>query len=257
VKRQTLILVVIGVVLFVAGGALAFSTIEKGAKTQAGSTAVAPVNTPVVVAKSNIPAGTTGQYMVSQNLVSIQLIPQKEYAATDLTTLQGLTDQVLTSAVAKGQAVRSTQVIASTSAISLPKGLDGVTIALPGTNGLAGYLQPGSLINIYANITHASTDASANTADANLPLPCTELAMSNIQVLDVSQTVPTYSTHPSPTGRAAPSTVTLLLAVTPVQAQEITYLTLNQTLAIAQTQKGNTNPFIGTCIGQGQVTVAP
>ena len=49
-----------------------------------------------VVAKSNIPAGTTGQAMESQGLVALQLIPSKSYSATDLTSLQGLTDEVLT-----------------------------------------------------------------------------------------------------------------------------------------------------------------
>jgi Flp pilus assembly protein CpaB len=257
VKRQTLILVVIGVVLFVAGGALAFSTIEKGSKQGDSPTAVAPVNTPVVVATVNIPAGTTGQNMVSQNMVAIQLIPQKQYAPTDLTTLQNLTDQVLTSSVAKGQAVRSTQIIASTSSISLPKGLDGVTVTMPGTNALAGYLQPGSRIDVYANITKLSIGSAVNSSQSALPLPCTELAMSNIEVLDVSQTVPTYSSHPSSTGRVAPSNVTLLLAVTPSQAEQITFLTLNETLSVAQTQSGASAPSLGQCIGTDQTTSVP
>ncbi len=256
-KRQTLILVVIAVVLFVAGGAIAFGTVVTGAKHQSGGNSSAPVNTPVLVATSNIPIGTTGQAMVSQGLVSIQLISQKNYSANDLTSLQGLTDEVLTTSVHKGDAIQSTQVIPSTSAISLPQGMNGVTVTMGGVEGLAGYLQPGSRVDVYANITKLSVGTGASTAQANVTLPCTELAMSNIEVLDVSSTVPALSSHPSSVGRTVPGSLTLLLAVNPGQARAITFLTQNETLSVVQTQKGTLPPIVGQCIGTAQTTSAP
>ena len=79
-KKQTLILVLIGVILFVAGSAIAYASVE-GASKHAGSGAnvQAPVSASAVVAKSTIPAGTTGQEMVSSGLVAIELIPTKSY----------------------------------------------------------------------------------------------------------------------------------------------------------------------------------
>src|ERR1700736_3085241 len=76
VKRQTLILVMIGVILFIAGSAIAYASVQ-GASKHAGSgtNVVAPVSTSAVVAKANIPAGTTGQSMISNGLVAIELIP--------------------------------------------------------------------------------------------------------------------------------------------------------------------------------------
>ena len=61
-KKQTLILVLIGVILFVAGSAIAYASVQ-GAKKNTTSSPItqAPVNVSAVVAKSNIPAGTTGQ----------------------------------------------------------------------------------------------------------------------------------------------------------------------------------------------------
>lgn len=256
-KRQTLILVVIAVVLFIAGGAIAFGTVVTGAKHQSGGNSATPVNTPVLVATSNIPIGTTGQDMVSQGLVSIQLISQKKFATTDLTSLQGLTDEVLTTSVHKGDAIQSTQVIPSTTAISLPQGLDAVTVTMGGVEGLAGYLQPGSRVDVYANITKLSVGSGANTAQPNVALPCTELAMSNIEVLDVSSTVPALSGHPSSIGRQVPGSLTLLLAVNPGQARTVTFLTQNETLSVVQTQKGTVPPFVGQCIGTVQTTSAP
>jgi Flp pilus assembly protein CpaB len=241
------VLVVIGVVLFVAGGAIAFATVVTGSTHQSGTTTVAPVNTPVVVATANIPAGTTGQSMVSESLVSIQLIPRTLYEPEDLTTLSGLTDEVLTAPVLKGDALRSTEVTASTSAISLPKGLDAVTVTMDGVSGLAGYLQPGSRVDVYANITKLSAIPGTQTYEPEIPIPCTELTMTNIEVLDVSSAVPAFSTHPSSAGRTVPGSMTLLLAVTPAQARTITFMTLNEALSVVQTQKGTLPPTIGQC----------
>ncbi len=256
-KRQTLILVVIGVVLFIAGGAIAFATVESGTKGGTPLTAAA-VNTPVVVATANLPAGTTGQNLVATNQVAVQLIPQKKYAATDLPNLQGLTDQVLTTAVKKGDAIQSTDLTASATSISLPKGLDGVTVTAAGVAGLAGYLQPGSNVDVYANITKLSLGNSAVVAGGNnISLPCTELVMSNVEVLDVSETVPQLGSHPAAGGRTIPPSLTLLLAVNPTQTRLITFMTLNESLYVAQTQKGVVPVPVGQCIGTGQTTTAP
>src|SRR5271163_2754629 len=70
VKRQTLILVVIGVILFIAGSAIAYASVQGASKHGSGTNVVAPVSTSAVVAKANIPAGTTGQAMISSNLVA-------------------------------------------------------------------------------------------------------------------------------------------------------------------------------------------
>ena len=57
-KKQTLILVVIGVILFIAGSAIAYASVEGASKhASSGANVVAPVSTSAVVAKANIPAG--------------------------------------------------------------------------------------------------------------------------------------------------------------------------------------------------------
>lgn len=254
-KKQTLILVMIGVILFVAGSAIAYASVEGASKhTSSGTTVVAPVTTSAVVAKSDIPAGTTGQAMVSSGLVAIELIPTKSYSPTDLGSLSGLTDEVLTSSVTKGHAISSTQLTASTSSISLPTGMNGVTVTLSGVNALAGYLQPGSRVDVYANITKASTGSGASST---LPLPCTELAMANIQVLDVQSTVPSYASHKTAEGRTIPATETLLLAVNPSNVRSLEFLSQNESVSVVQTQSDVSPPPVGQCIGTDQTTGAP
>ncbi len=245
----------IGVILFIAGSAIAYASVEGASKhASSGANVVGPVSTSAVVAKSDIPAGTTGQQMVSSGMVAIELIPTKTYSATDLNSLTGLTDEVLSAPITKGQAISSTELTASTSSISLPTGMDGITVALSGTNGLAGYLQPGSRVDVYANITKVSTGSSATST---LPLPCTELAMSNIQVLDVQSTVPTYSSHPTSAGRTVPASETLLLAVNSSNARSLEFLSQNESISVVQTQKDTNPPPVGQCIGTDQTTGAP
>jgi Flp pilus assembly protein CpaB len=252
VKKQTAILVMIGVILFIAGSAIAFASVQGASKhASSGTNVVAPVSTSAVVAKTDIPAGTTGQAMVSSGMVALELIPTKSSSPTDLSSLTGLTDEVLTASVTKGHAITSTQLTASTTSISLPTGMDGVTVTLSGTAALAGYLQPGSRVDVYANITKVSTPSPIS---AQLPLPCTQLAMADIQVLDVESTVPSYTSHKTAAGRTIPTSETLLLAVNPAQARTIAFLSQNESVSVVQTQKDTNPPPLNQCIGTDQTT---
>ena len=215
------------------------------------------MSTSAVVAKSNIPAGTTGQQMVSSGLVAIELIPTRSYSPTDLGSLSGLTDEVLSQSITKGHAISSTQLTASTSSISLPTGMNAVTVTLSGTDALAGYLQPGSRVDVYANIKSLSTAPNASASASTLPVPCTELAMADIQVLDVESTVPSYSSHPTSAGRTIPASETLLLAVSPSNARSLEFLSQNEAISVVQTQKDASPPPVGQCIGTDQTTSAP
>jgi Flp pilus assembly protein CpaB len=261
-------LVVVGLVLFVAGGGIAFATVVAGSKNH--SSLAAPVSTPAVVVTASVTAGTTGQDLVARGLVSVEPVPAKTYVATDLPNLQGLTDEVLTTSLTKGEAISSTELTPSTTSISVPKNMDAISITTAGVAGLAGYLQPGSNVDLYANINKLSTsvDADAAAAPVGAQLPCTELTMTDIEVLDVSQVVPplgnaasasssSSSSTSANSGRTIPGTITLLLAVSPAQAQEITFMTQNETLSVTQTQRGTTPPPIGVCEGTGQYTSVP
>jgi Flp pilus assembly protein CpaB len=255
VKKQTLILVMIGVLLFIAGSAIAFASVEGASKhANSGANVTAPVTTSAVVAKANIPAGTTGQTMISSGLVALELVPTKSYTPTDLSSLSSLSNQVLTTPVTKGHTISSTELTASASSISLPTGMDAVTVTLSGTEGLAGYLQPGARVDVYANITKVS---SGSAATSTLPIPCTELAMANIEVLDVQSTVPSFASHHSAAGRSIPANETLLLAVNSSQARDVEFLSQNETLSVVQTQQDTNPPPLQQCIGTDQTAAHP
>jgi Flp pilus assembly protein CpaB len=263
VKKQTLMLVMIGVILFIAGSAIAYASVQGAKKNTNSSVAGAPVNVTAVVAKANIPAGTTGQQMISQNLVSLQPIPSKSFLATDLTSTQALLGEDLTTAVQKGHAISSTQLNVSTAAISIPQNQDAMAVSISGAGDLAGYLQPGAHVDVYADITKPSAGGPPLPANANIPIPCTELAMANIEVLDVSQTSPNLANTKGATpaapssGRSVPSSETLLLALTPGQARTLSFLSQNEQISVVQPQQGAVPPAVGECIGTGQTSISP
>ena len=262
-KKQTMTLVLIGVILFIAGSAIAFASVQ-GAKKNAGTpSAGAPVSYAAVVAKTNIPAGTTGQAMESQGMVALQLIPSKSYSASDLTSLQGLTDEVLNAPVQKGQAISAAELTVSTQAISIPQGLDAMAVDISGAQNLAGYLQPGSHVDIYANITKMSAGGAAGVS-ATIPVPCTELAMTNIEVMDVSSTSPSLAGTKAPVGSSAssnqrtiPGAETLLLALTPAQTRSLQFLSQNEQISVVQPDQEVNPPAVGQCIGTDQTVNVP
>jgi Flp pilus assembly protein CpaB len=183
--------------------------------------------------------------------------------------VQTLADEVLTAPVQKGQAVSTTELTASTAAISVPQGLDAMTVAISGAENLAGYLQPGSKVDIYANITKVSVGGSnAGGVSASLPIPCTELAMTNIDVMDVSSTSPSLaatgsagtsgaSSSTASPGRTVPGSETLLLALTAGQARSLQFLSQDESISVVQPDQEVNPPTVGQCIGTDQTTAAP
>src|SRR3984957_9557529 len=128
-----------------------------------------------------------------------------------------------------------------------------MTINLPGPSALAGYLQPGARVDVYANITKVSVNSAAS---ATLPIPCTELSMSDVQVIDVSSTSPSLSGTKGTGGRTLPSSETVLLAVSSAQARTLAFLSQNETVSFVQTQTDTSPPPVNQCIGTDQSTGA-
>ena len=176
--------------------------------------------------------------MVSNGMVAIELIPTKSYSPTDLGSLAGLTDEVLTQSVTKGHAISSTELTASTSSISLPTGMDGVTVILSGTAGLAGYLQPGSRVDVYANITKVST---ASTRGSRRDAPAAVHRAGHDQHRGPRRRrAPCRPTPTKPTsaGRTIPASETLLLRRQPEPGQDRSSSSRRtRPLSVVQTQK--------------------
>jgi len=64
--------------------------------------------------------------------------------------------------------------------VAVPDGLDAVAVSLPRVPGLAGYVQPGERVNIFATVKGGARDRGLEPPYAKLILP-------NVLVLDVQQ----------------------------------------------------------------------
>jgi Flp pilus assembly protein CpaB len=94
----------------------------------------------------------------------------------------------------------------------VPDGMEAVAVQLPYVPGVAGYVQPGALVNVYATIKNQQPNTRAKQ-------PLAKLVLSNVRVVDVK------SPAPGTEGNA-----TFLLALTPKDAEQVIFLARYESL---------------------------
>ena len=122
--------------------------------------------------------------MVEQGLLGTKEVAAGTQPAGALTSAAGLDNQIFTVAVDKGSIITSAQLATrSLSNVKIPDGFDGVAVTVKYVNGGAGYIAPGDKVNVYGVF---NGDSNGGVDPAATPLPRTELALTNVLVLDVS-----------------------------------------------------------------------
>ena len=216
-KNKSTALLMIGALAFLLGAALVLGALRGHNDKTAGRDA-----SMVLVAKSAIPSGTTGDAAVKNGLVVARSVKASERASDALSSPADIAGRTIDVAVAPGEQVRASQLrppALRAASITIPEGKQGVAVQLPFVAGGAGYVAAGDHVNVYGNLTK---DEST---------PMTKLVLGNIQVLDVSSEV-----APRVTGnedRATGAAVTYLLALDPNEAEQVIYLAANAQLWMA------------------------
>ena len=142
----------------------------------------------------------------------------------------------------------------STSEVGLAVGHQAVAVTTPSpAAGLAAYLGPGDVVDVYATITHLSSPGGGAAEASAAPVPCTVLVAADVPVIDVSQQVPEYKGHSSSTGRQLPTSVTVLLSATTAQAPGLVFAAGNESIYLTEVPGGQAPAPAGTCVGTGQV----
>ncbi|MHB1487569.1 MAG: RcpC/CpaB family pilus assembly protein [Acidimicrobiales bacterium] len=254
-KQRANLLIAIGVAVFLVGGALVLGALHSNT-TSSSARSVINTSVPVLVATQNLPAGATGAAIIQHRFVTLKVVAAGQRHADDLTSYAALSNQTLAANVIAGHAIQASDLkAAAASSISVPQGDQALAVTLAsGPAGVAGYVNPGDNVNVYANVTKTS---SGGPGLANLPIPCTQLLASNVPVLDVSIHLPDYASAPSATGRVSPPNLTYLLAVSPTQAQAIIFMTTNEALYLTQAQSGQAPLPLGQCVGTTQLLAQP
>lgn len=225
-KKKSNALLMIGALAFLLGAALVLGALRGGTDAKAAG----KVGSTVLVAKSSIPAGMSGDVAVQKGLVVARDVKPGDRASDALSSTADLAGRTLDVAVAPGEQLRTSLLRPPTlraSTIKIPDGKQGVAVQLPFVAGGAGYIAAGDHVNIYGNLTKDEAT------------PVTKLVLGNVQVLDVSSEV-----APRVTGnedRALGTTVTYLLALDPNEAEQVIYLASNAQVWMALV--GNVAPL--------------
>ena len=148
--------------------------------------------------------------------------------------------------------------VVSTSEVGLAPGHQAVAVTTPSpAAGLAAYLGPGDVVDVYATITHLSSAGGGSASDSSAPVPCTVLVAADVPVIDVSLQVPEFKAHESSTGRQLPTSVTVLLSATTAQAPALVFAAGNESIYLAEVPTGLAPAPAGTCVGTGRVLTGP
>lgn len=227
--RRSNVLIVLGVAFFVLGAALVFLLVgddDKGTATSGGDPS-GP--TQILVAASDIPAGTTGDEAVSGGLVQLADVEPAQLAPGALASTAALAGQTFAADVPSGSQVTSGSLRPAQvrgTAFEIPEGKQGVAVQLDFVPGGAGYVGAGDVVNVYA--LGAGTDGQE-----------VNLIVSNVEILDVSlEVTPRRATDDQAVERLTGNAITYLLALDPQQAARVIYDTSYQNLYFALAREG-------------------
>lgn len=247
--KRSNVLVVLGVAFFALGVAIVFLLLrDDTASVRAGAAGEA---TQVLVAKGDIPAGTTGDDVVAKGLVEAKNFQPGQIAPGAVTSTALLAGQTVATDISKGaqlttSSLRPSQVRGQ--AVAVPEGRQGVAVQLDFVPGVAGYVGAGDRINMYSVVRNGVADP--NSKDDPPCNPRVNLFLSNVEVLDVSAEVaPRRAVSDQQQERVTGNAITYLLALDPVEAERVIFLTSNEGLYL--TLAGENAPPVSTD-GPGQ-----
>jgi Flp pilus assembly protein CpaB len=231
-------MVLAGIAFFIVGAAIVFfvSRNSDGNTNRAGAS-VDEVD--VLIAKQTVNAGAKGDDLIAKGLVEVARVPVGDRLADALVTPNQLTNATFIRTFARGEQITQGGLSISPLAkvVTIPDGFEAIAVSTDFVAGGAGYIAPGDLVNVYADIPTVQAEAggSGQAADAApLPysVPRSELLLTNVRVLDVSTLVAPYvgsatssaSDSVAP-GRATSAGLTMLLAVSAVDSEKLVFAT--------------------------------
>jgi len=255
-KRSNL-LVVIGLVVAVLGAAMVVLIVRNNNHSSSahGVTAGAGSDgTTVVVAKQALSTGTAGDDLISANQVELKKVAPSDRAPDAVGSFADLSGRLLTADVKSGDQLRLAGLRSAAvrkDSIQPPEGKQALALALGFVPGVGGYVGPNDTVNIYADVTKAPNSGK-------LTVPCAQLVLANVLVLDVSNEVAPQRAQAQPTTqRASGADLTYLVAVDPGQAQALIFFAQQESLYMTLVPKGQAPSATSPCVGYPAEVKAP
>jgi Flp pilus assembly protein CpaB len=235
VGKRSNMLVAVGLVVFLLGGAIVMLALRNdgGDDTAVAAASTADSRT-VLVAGEDLAAGASGSDLVSGG--KVRTATSNTAATPDaVTSPADLVGKVLALPVKKGEVIRLGSLRAET--IKIPDGKQAVAVQVDYIPGVAGQVGPGDLVNVYSVVT--------KTSDPKQQVPFTKLLLANVEVLKVSDApppaAPTTPTTVNPLAAPVAASGTaqvFLVAVDQAQAEKLIFSASNQKLYASLVPKG-------------------
>jgi pilus assembly protein CpaB len=188
---------------------------------QANDRALADQNpVDVLVASVQIPAGTSVQQLVDDQMVEPQATPQKNVPTTAIPDLGVVTGQVTRTPIYPGQQLLTDffgESVGAVSGINIPEGQLAASFSFGDTARVAGFVNAGSDVAVFLTSPAASNDEE----------PTTRLLLPKVTILAVGATTVTPPVDPTQANPEVFPRATMTIAVTQKQLE---------TLVFAQTQ---------------------
>jgi pilus assembly protein CpaB len=174
----------------------------------------------ILIAKSVIPAGTSVADAASKGAFQQVPMASKYVVAGALSDTTGITDQVALSPIYPGQQIVSQLFgsVGASSALPIPKDDMAISVQLTDPARVAGFVEPGSSVSVFATVNPASGGATTQT---------TRLLLPRVQVIAVGPTTTTSqtttNTQTGQTNTEQISRAILTLALSQQQAQQVIF----------------------------------
>jgi Flp pilus assembly protein CpaB len=219
VRRRSNLLVLLGIAFFVVGAVIVY-LLTNDSNDSATDTAIAPVS--VVVGTEDIEAGSLADDLIAAGKLTTIEIPASELSPGAIQSLDQLAGAEFVQGFLKDLQITASGLQLQNRTFEIPEGYEAVAVQLDFVPGVAGYVNPGDLINLYGLYSGAVGDRLT---------PRAELLLTNVEVLDVDLSIPprrgTAAVDPSQPAaqRASGSAVTYLLALRTEDAEKVIYTT--------------------------------
>jgi pilus assembly protein CpaB len=209
--RRTLLLIA-ALVVAALGTALVFIYVNNADnRAQADATLVK-----VLVATQDVAAGTTAADASADGAFDIQEVSDASLATGALSDISAISDQVALAPIFEGQQILTQMFgsVATTSALSVGKGEIAIAVELGDPNRVAGFVEPGSQVAVFATVEGANQEQE------------TRVLLTRSDVIAVGASTVTTQTTTDNSGESTTEEISraiLTLALTQTDAQRIIF----------------------------------
>lgn len=189
----------------------------------------------VLVAKDTIAAGTTVQEATSEGLIDRETLPRKLVAEEAVRSLEEVEGQETATTIIAGEPLLRPRFVEpgeSGTTIDIPDGYEAMSVELTVPSGGAGFVENGDTVSVIASVDRpGATGDQEQQAEASAGNdPFVKYLLHDVEVLSIGQRVTTDENgdeEDDGSVERSQERVLATVAVTPAQAEKLTFATLH------------------------------